>query len=152
MCRLAYQLSTHNQDYNINVEGKRVIEMQTSIGDSSIFTEVSRSALAFSQSSLELLARNPSPGLSSRSGNSVDSPGPSHAQVGLRCASPGPLPAVFTIKFPAEPLQALFPSVHGDGYTTNTVGVVSQDYKLRRVQQWCAQAPRDKRCTNLTKH
>ena len=25
-----------------------------------------------------------------------------HAQLGLRCASPGPLPAVFTIKLPAE--------------------------------------------------
>ena len=52
-----------------------------------------------------------------------------HAQVGLRCAfqqaSPGPLPAVFTIKLPAEPPRALFPSVHSGGHTTNTVGVIS---------------------------
>jgi hypothetical protein len=56
-----------------------------------------------------------------------------HAQVGLRCAfqqaSPGPLPAVFTIKLPAEPPRALFPLVHGGGHTTSSVGVVSQDYK-----------------------
>ena len=51
-----------------------------------------------------------------------------HVQVGLRCAfrqaSPGPLPAVFTIKLSAEPPRALFPSVHGGGYTINTVGVI----------------------------
>ena len=47
------------------------------------------------------------------------------AQVGLRCASPGPLPAVFTIKLPAEPLRALFPLVHDGGHTTNLVGVIS---------------------------
>ena len=52
-----------------------------------------------------------------------------HLQVGLRCASPGPLPVVFTIKLPAKLLRALFPSVHGGGHTTNTVGVVSQNYK-----------------------
>ena len=56
-----------------------------------------------------------------------------HVQVGLRCAfrqaSPGPLPAVFTIKLPAESLRALFPSVHGGGHTTNVVGVISEDYK-----------------------
>jgi hypothetical protein len=59
-----------------------------------------------------------------------------HAQVGLQCAfwqtSPGPLPAVFTIKLPAEPSWAFFPSVHGGGHTTSSVGVVSQDYKPRR--------------------
>ena len=52
-----------------------------------------------------------------------------HAQVGLWCASPGPLPTVFTIKLPAKTPRALFPSVHGGGHTTNMVGVVSQDYK-----------------------
>ena len=51
--------------------------MQTPVDDSSIFTEVSRSTQAFPKSSLEPLARNPSQGPSSRSGNSVDSPGPS---------------------------------------------------------------------------
>ena len=48
-----------------------------------------------------------------------------HAQVDLWCAfrqvSPGPLSAVFTIKLPAKPPGALFPSVHGGGYTTNAV-------------------------------
>ena len=83
-------------------------------------------------------------------------PGLPHAQVGLRCAfrqaSPRPLPAVFTIKLPAEPPRALFPSVHDGGHTTNVVGVISQDYKPSDVQQWCAQAPSGKRCANLTKH
>jgi hypothetical protein len=59
-----------------------------------------------------------------------------HAQVGLWCAfwqaSPGPLPAVFTIKLSAEPPRALFPSVHNDSHTTSSVSVVSQDYKPRR--------------------
>jgi hypothetical protein len=32
-----------------------------------------------------------------------------HVQVGLRCASLGPLHAVFTIKLPIETLWALFP-------------------------------------------
>ena len=60
-------------------------------------------------------------------------PGLLHTQVGLRCAfrqaSLRPLPTVFTIKLPAEPPRALFPSVHGGGHTTNAVGVISQDYK-----------------------
>ena len=52
-----------------------------------------------------------------------------HAQVGLRCASPGPFHTVFTIKLPTEPPWALFSSVHGGGHTTNAVGVISKDYK-----------------------
>jgi hypothetical protein len=52
-----------------------------------------------------------------------------HAQVGLQNAPPKPLPVVFTIKLLAKLLLASFPLVHGDGHTTNTVGVVSQDYK-----------------------
>ena len=56
-----------------------------------------------------------------------------HTQVGLHCAlqqaSPGPLPAVFTIKLLAEPPRVLLPSVYGGGHTTNMVGVISQDYK-----------------------
>ena len=71
-------------------------------------------------------------------------PGLPHLQVGIRCAfrqaSPRPLTAVFTIKLPAEPPRALFPSVHGGGHTTNTVDVISQDYKPSNVQQWCTQA------------
>ena len=77
-------------------------------------------------------------------------------QVGIRCAfwqvSPGLLPAVFTIKLSVKTPQALFPLVHGGGHTTNGIGVLSQDYKPRRVQQWCAQAPSGKRCANLTVH
>ena len=76
-----------------------------------------------------------------------------HVQVGLQCAfqqaSPRPLPAVFTIKFSAEPLRALFPLVHGGGHTTNAIGMTTSPSD---VQQWCAQAPSDKRCANLTKH
>jgi hypothetical protein len=41
------------------------------------------------------------------------------------------VPAVFTIKLLAEPPWALFPLIHNGGHTTNTVGVVSQDYKPR---------------------
>ena len=63
-------------------------------------------------------------------------PGLPHAQVGLWCAfqqaSPGPLPAVFTIKLLAETPRALFPPVHGGGQTTNAVDVISQDYKPLR--------------------
>ena len=59
-----------------------------------------------------------------------------HAQVGLWCAfrqgSHGSLPTVFTIKLPAKTPRALFPPVHGDGHTTNMVGVISQDYKPLR--------------------
>ena len=77
-----------------------------------------------------------------------------HVQVGLQCAfwqaSPGLLPTVFTIKLTAKTPRALFPLVHGGGHTTNVVGVVSQDYKPRRVQAWCAQAPLDERYANLT--
>ena len=59
-----------------------------------------------------------------------------HVLVCLRCAfrqaSPGPLPAIFTIKFLTEPPRALFPSVYDGGHTTNAVGVISQDYKPLR--------------------
>ena len=70
-------------------------------------------------------------------------PGIPHVQVGLRCAfrqaSSGPLPAVFTIKLSAELSRALFPFVHGGGHTTNTVGVISQDYKpLQCTTMVCA--------------
>ena len=83
-------------------------------------------------------------------------PGLPHAQVGLRCAfrqaSPKPLPVVFTIKLPAKPSWALFPSVHGGGHTTKRLVCSRKTTSLSDVQQWCMQAPSDKRCANLTKH
>ena len=81
---------------------------------------------------------SPSQGPSSWSDNSVDSSGPfphasgSPVKATHGKASPGPLPAVFTIKLPAKPPRALFPSVHGGGHTTNAVGLISQDYKPLR--------------------
>ena len=138
------------------MEAKHEVEKQTPVDDSGIFTEVSRSARASPQSSLEPLARNPSQGSSSRSGNSVDSLGLSPRASGsstcLSASLSRMLSAVFTIKHPAKTPWALFPSVHGGGHTTNAVDVISQDYKPRRVQQWCTQAPRDERCANVTKH
>jgi len=87
--------------------------MQTPVDDSGIFTEVSRSAQASPKSSLEPLARNPSQGPSSRSGNSVDSHRPSPRASGSPTCLPASLsrmlPAVFTIKLPAEPPRSLFP-------------------------------------------
>ena len=82
-------------------------------------------------------------------------PGLPHVQVGFRCAfrqaSPGPLPTVFTIKLPAETPRTLFPP-YTVAATPQTWLVWSRKtYKPHRVQQWCAQAPRDKRCANLTK-
>ena len=62
--------------------------MQTPIDDSGIFTEVSRSAQTSLSSSLEPLARNPLQGPTTRSGNSMDSPGPSpRASGSLVCLS-----------------------------------------------------------------
>ena len=73
---------------------------------------------------------------SSRSGNSMDSLGPSpRASRSLTCLPASlsrMLPTVFTIKLLSKSPQALFPSVHGGGYTTNAVGVISQDYKPLR--------------------
>ena len=82
------------------------------------------------------LARNPSQGPSSRLGNFVDSlghsPRASESPTCLPTSLSRMLPVVFTIKLPVEPPRALFPSVHGDGHTTNAVGVISQDYKPLR--------------------
>ena len=113
-------------------------DMQTPIDDFDIFTKVSRSAQASFWSSLEPLARP-----SSRSDNSVDSLRPSpHTSGSLTCLPTSlnrMLPAVFTIKLPAETPRALFPLVHNGGHTTNTVGVISQDYKpLRCTTMVCA--------------
>ena len=49
--QIAYQLSmkskAYNQGSNVNAEGKDEVEVQTPVNDSSIFTEVSKSAQAF---------------------------------------------------------------------------------------------------------
>ena len=75
-------------------------------------------------------------GLSSRSGNSVDSLGPSPRASGSPTCLPTSLsrmlPAVFTIKLPAKTPRALFPPIHGGGHQINAVGVISQDYKALR--------------------
>jgi hypothetical protein len=61
--------------------------------------------------------------------------GLSHVQVGLQCASFGPLPVVFTIKLPAETPRALFPP-YTVVTTLQTWLVWSRKiYKHRRVQQ-----------------
>jgi hypothetical protein len=103
--------------------------MQTPVGDSGIFTEVSRSAQVSSSPRW-------SPEIS-RKGQVFNrvtvwiAPGLFHTQMGSRCAfqqvSPEPLLIVFTIKLLGEPPYVLFPSIHGGSHTTNTVGVVSQD-------------------------
>ena len=120
---------------NVNAEAKEQgRDVQTPIDDSSIFTEVSRSG----------------------SGNSVDSFSPSLRASGSPTCLPAclswMLPAVFTIKLPAETPWALFPPVHSGGHTTNTVGVISQDFKPSDVQHLCSQARGGKRYANLTKH
>ena len=53
--QLAYESKTINQGSNVNVEGKDKVEMQTSVDDSGVFTEVSRSTQG--SASLEPLAR-----------------------------------------------------------------------------------------------
>ena len=95
----------------MNAEGKDEVEMQTPIDDSGIFTEVSRSAQAFPSP-----CWSPSQGIP-RKGQAPGRVTPwialslSHAQVGLWCAfrqaSPGPLPAIFTIKLLAKTLRGL---------------------------------------------
>ena len=79
-----------------------------------------------------------------------------YTQVSLRCAfqqaSPGPLPAVFTIKLLAK--------LRGPCSLRYTLAATPQKRLARSrktispsdVQQWCAQAPSDKRYANLTKH
>ena len=44
--QLAYENKAINQGSNVNAEGKDEVEMQIAVDDSSIFTEVSRSAQA----------------------------------------------------------------------------------------------------------
>ena len=79
---------------------------------------------------------SPSQEPSSRSGNSVDSLGPSpRASRFPTCLSASlsrMLPAVFTIKLLAKTPMGLVPSVHGGGHTTNAVGVISQHFKPLR--------------------
>ena len=79
---------------------------------------------------------SPSQEPSSRSGNSVDSLGPSPCASGSATCLPASLSwmllAVFTIKLPTETPRALFPPVHGGDHITTAVGVISQDYKPLR--------------------
>ena len=117
---------------NVNAEAKEQgRDMQTPIDDSGIFTEVSRSAQASPSPRW-----SPSQGPSCRSGNFVDSLGPSPCASGsltcLLASLSWMRPAVFTIKLPTEMPRALFPPVHDGGHTTNAVGVISQDYKPLR--------------------
>ena len=74
----------------------------------------------------------PSQGLSFRSGNSVDSLGPSPRASGSPTCLPTSLsrmlPTVFAIKLPAKTSRALFSPVHGGGHTTNAVGVIPPMY------------------------
>jgi hypothetical protein len=138
------------------MEAKDEVQMQTLVNDSGILPRY-REACKIS----------PSPRWSPSQGSPCKDEAPSwvtlwitlglpHAQVSLRCAfqqaSPRPLPAVFTIKLPAETPWTLFPSIHGGDHTTNAVGVVSQDLQAHQVQQWCVQAPSGKRYANFTKH
>ena len=130
--------------------------MQTPIDDSGIFTDVSRSAQA-----------SPGPRWSPSQGIPHKGQAPSrvtpwialglpHTQVSLRRAFLASLsrmlPAVFTIKLPAKTPRALFPPVHGGGHTTNSVDVISQDFKPSDVQHLCSQAQGSRRYANLTKH
>ena len=86
----------------------------------------------------------PRKGPSFRLDNSMDSFGSSPRASGSPTCLPASLsrmlPAVFTIKLPAETPRALFPSVHGGGRTTNAVGAISQDFKPSDVQLLCSQA------------
>ena len=86
---------------------------------------------------------SPSQGPSSQSGNSMDSLGPSPRASGsstcLLASLSWMLHAVFTIKLSAVTPRALFPPVHDGGHTTNSVGVISQDYKpLQCATMVCA--------------
>ena len=129
-----YLYRKRSNTINVNAEAKKQgRDMQTPIDNSGIFIEVLRSTQASPYSSLEPLARNPSQGPSSRSGNFVDSLGPSPRASGSPTCLPASLsrmlPAVFTIKLLVKTSWTLFPLVHGGGHTTTTVGVISQDYK-----------------------
>ena len=67
-------------------------------------------------------------GLNTLSSNFVESHVPSpHASGAPILVFSRMLTAVFTIELLAKTSRASFPSVHGGGHTTNTVGVVLQD-------------------------
>ena len=96
--------------------------MQTPVDDFGIFTEVSRSTQASPSARWSPSQGIPHKGQALGRVNPWIALGLLHVQVGLRCAfrqaSPGPLPAVFTIKLLTKMPRALFP----------LVGVISQDY------------------------
>jgi hypothetical protein len=105
--------------------------MQTPIDDSDIFTEVSRSARASPKSLLEPLARNPLQGPSSRSGNSVDSPGPSPRASG----SPVCLPASLSQTAPRR--------LHYQAFGRTVVSLVPFGTQWRPYHKhgWCGHFP-----------
>ena len=128
-------LPQRSNEINVNAEAKEQgRDMQTLVDDSGVFYRDIEKRASFPL----VLVGAPRKGQALSLITSWIAPGLPHMQVGLWCAfwqaSPGPLPAVFTIKLLAEPSWALFPLVHGGGHTTNAVGVVLQDYKPRRVQ------------------
>ena len=117
----------HKRSNTINVNAKakeQGRDMQTPVDDSRIFIEVSRTTQAPPSPRW-----SPSQGPSCRSGNFVDSLGPSPCASGsltcLLASLSRMLPTVFTFKLPTETPWALFSPVHGGGHTTNAVGVIS---------------------------
>ena len=124
-----YLYRKRSNTINVNTKAKEQgRDMQTPINDSDILPRY-REACKLPPSP----RWRPSQGLSSRSGNSMDSLRPSPRVSGSPTCFPvrlsRMLPAVFTIKLSAELPRALFPPVHGGGHTINVVGVISQDYK-----------------------
>jgi hypothetical protein len=133
-----YQLSQESKASNLGMQYKK-----RKIKSKVVICKLSSTTSVFLPRYREVLKLSPSPRWSSSQGIPRKGQAPGrvtpwialilpHTQVGLRCAfrqtSLGPLPAVFIIKLPAEPLRALFPSVHDGGHTTSSVGVVSQNY------------------------
>ena len=104
------------------MEGKDEVEMQTLVDDFGIFTEVSRSAQASPSS-----CWSPSQGTSSRSGNSVDSPGPSPHASG----SPVCLPASLSWNTPRHLQYQAF------GRTTAVLVPFSTRWRPHHKHGWC---------------
>ena len=97
---------------------------------------------------------DPTNGISSWLGNSVHSSWdfPMHSKWVPICPSPGPLLTVFTTELPTNTSQVSFPWYTVGGYTTDTIGVTPQDYKILGVQARCVQAPSSKSYAGVTKH
>ena len=148
-----YLYRKRSNTINVNAEGKgQGRDMQTPVDDSGIFTEVSRSVQASPSPRW-----SPSQGPSSQSGNSVDSLEPSPRSSG----SPMCLSASLSRTAPCR--------LHYQASSQTTAGLVPFGTRWRphhkhgwcdlaRLQappmynNWCSQAPSDKRYANLTKH